>query len=99
MTHDEMIEVIKAHKDGKDLEVKSKMRGAAWYSRPNKGPNDVRLNFDDYDYRVKKEPRMLYARIDERGYVGSASTDRTVIEKSHRAHGGEIVKFMEVMED
>lgn len=52
MTDDQILEVVQAHKEGKQIEVK-----------PNHGYwggcvlNEPNWNFADYDYRVKTEPR------------------------------------------
>lgn len=57
MTHDEMIAVIQAHKEGKTIEWRYKrldVRG---------GWQIVTLsvwNFEAYEYRVKKEPRVWW---------------------------------------
>ena len=55
MTHDEMIEVIKAHKEGKKLECRTKGIGR-W--GPTKLPQ---FDFQKFDYRVKQEPVELWA--------------------------------------
>jgi hypothetical protein len=55
MTHDEMIAVIQAHKEGKKLECKCKaIVHDGWVSAP------VPLfDFHRFDYRVKPEPRVV----------------------------------------
>jgi hypothetical protein len=51
MTHDEMIAVIAAHKDGKTVQVRCKGSDREWgYTS---GPY---WNFADCDYRIKPEP-------------------------------------------
>lgn len=95
MTHDEMIEVIKAHKAGKSVEYRRLPPDKlGWRSVTNPS-----WNFLEFEYRVKREPRVLYARISEQGHVCSSDIDKTVIEKLHRLYGGKVVKFVEVMED
>lgn len=55
MTHDEMIAVIQAHKDGKQVQHRRKL------GRPENQWGDSLVgpgwNFAEYDYRVKPEPR------------------------------------------
>ena len=50
MTHDEMIAVIQAHKEGKQIQISSKNK--------NEFCEDFAPNFDfcGYDYRIKPEP-------------------------------------------
>jgi hypothetical protein len=49
MTHDEMIEVIQAHKDGKEIEAKNKLFDSAMWVTINVSDFD----FFSYEYRVK----------------------------------------------
>lgn len=58
MTHDEMIEVIKAHKEGKKLECRLNPPHA---SEPWTTINSPVFDFHNFDYRVKKEPVELWA--------------------------------------
>jgi hypothetical protein len=57
MTHDEMIAVIQAHKDGKKLEFRdqrfTKFKEWVQCLEPH-------WNFKDCDYRIKPEPRILW---------------------------------------
>lgn len=57
MTHNEMIAVIQAHKEGKTIQTRLRDGSEAntWYT-----PVSVRFNFAVYDYRVKKEPRVRW---------------------------------------
>ena len=50
MTHDEMIAVIQAHKDGKTIQARNRDIGV-W------DDVDPIWRFDSCDYRVKPEPR------------------------------------------
>ena len=52
MTHDEMIAVIQAHKEGKTIE--SRARGYRWdkWVTLNEEPS---WQFSEYDYRIKHE--------------------------------------------
>lgn len=54
MTHDEMIEVIKAHKEGK--KIQEKLNGASeWRDCSSRN-----FNFYAYNYRVKPEELTIY---------------------------------------
>jgi hypothetical protein len=53
MTHDGMIAVIQASKEGKLLEVKSKGKGV-WH----KALNPPAFNFYEFEYRVMQGPRI-----------------------------------------
>lgn len=57
MTHDEMISVIQAHKEGKKVEFKHKTRHNEWF----KG-NDLGWNFQEYNYRIAREPRKCWVK-------------------------------------
>lgn len=53
MTHDEIIAVVKAHKEGKPIQC-SMCGGSVW---TDCGPMGPYWNFDKFNYRVKHEPR------------------------------------------
>ena len=57
MTHDEMIEVIQAHKDGKIIQSRNKASKDEWML--NLSPL---WSFYDTDYRIKPESREFYVR-------------------------------------
>ena len=60
MTHDEMIEVIKAHKAGKTIEFA--ITGQLEWRVLNTPSTEVpSFAPGTYTYRIKKEPRVLYA--------------------------------------
>jgi len=99
MTHDEMIEVIKAHKEGKKLQCRPKRSGKfepPWMDF-EEGEEPV-WNFQYVEYRVKPEPLTFYARIGDDGKVGGISKNRSHIEDHLHAFGGRIVKLQEVKE-
>ena len=52
MTHDEMIAVIAAHRDGKKIQCQSKDGRDNWFDTP-----DPAWYFAFCDYRIKPEPR------------------------------------------
>ena len=57
MSDDEIIEVVKAHKEGKKIQFRpagSKTSTTPWVDADERGPN---WNFEFMDYRVSPEPR------------------------------------------
>ncbi len=63
MTHDEMIAVIQAHKDGKTIQYKVG-EDMDWLNIPHQ-----KFNFGGYDYRVKPEPMVRYAVVGNLGHT------------------------------
>jgi hypothetical protein len=55
MTHDEMIEVIQAHKDGKVIQIRMPYGGIEWMR--NDAPQ---WNFFSVEYRAKPEPKEYW---------------------------------------
>ncbi len=55
MTDDEIIAVVQAHKEGKKIEERCHS-SSSW-----RHVTFPRWNFEDCDYRVKKEPSVIYA--------------------------------------
>lgn len=51
MTHDEIIAVVQAHKEGKVIQSKLRRKELEWYDT---APS---WDFHNFDYRVKPEPR------------------------------------------
>lgn len=99
MTHDEMIEVIKAHKEGKSLQIRTRTfskLNTQWSDLP-KG-EDPQWNFYSIEYRVKPEPMVCYARVIEAGCIAGIDTCRARVEERQRRWGGRIVKLVEVEE-
>jgi hypothetical protein len=83
MTHEEMIQVIMAHRDGKEIQMKSKGLGSKWFECP--GPM---WNFGYVDYRVKPEPR--------RGFCPDAFRFDSYREAHQAFPGAQIIEFVEV---
>lgn len=73
MTHDEMIAVIQAHKDGKEIQYRHKS-GGEWRKSENAGFLD--WNFQVAEYRVKPELREWTKVVCQR-YSLSRLVDRT----------------------
>lgn len=59
MTYDEMIAVIAAHKEGKQIECKTKYDVDARWIEPCHIENG-NFNFSAFDYRIKPEPLVLW---------------------------------------
>lgn len=55
MTHDEMIALIEAHRDGKTIQYRLTPK-AEWRDRTSSG---MAFNFADIDYRIKPKPLTL----------------------------------------
>lgn len=62
MTHDEMIAVIQAHKNGKRLQFRDAGSGKEWetFAIANDVPS---WNFNKYEYQVKPKPREFRLRF------------------------------------
>jgi hypothetical protein len=59
MTHDEMIAVIQADKDGKEIQYRMKHPSYTWY----KCEPVPMWNFCECDYRVKPKPREFWVLL------------------------------------
>lgn len=57
MTHDEMIAVIAAHRDGKKVQCQVKNH-ADWYDYHN--GDEPQWDFNSFDYRIKPDPLVLW---------------------------------------
>lgn len=60
-THDEMIAVIQAHKEGKTIQYRT-VSAAGWWDLL---PQSTEFDFGGFIYRIKPEPKVLY--VDEYG--------------------------------
>jgi hypothetical protein len=56
MSHDEIIAVIQAHRDGKPIQYRRALTNDEWQQLPG-GHSSWNWNFEGYCYRVKPEPR------------------------------------------
>lgn len=87
MTHDEMISVIQAHKDGKTIQIKGNISGE-WNDA-----DSPRFNFVQCTYRIKPEPLVLWAEYKHDGKL------LTVYQRAQEPkYGGTLKKFVEVTE-
>jgi len=56
MTHDEMIAVIQAHKDGKKIELRSLRFPNSWVA----WHGQTGFNFGNAEFRIAREPRKCW---------------------------------------
>ena len=93
MTHDEMIAVIQHHKNGGKVEFSRKGGMATGEPREWEYTAKPTFNFEDFDYRAKPEPLVLWVRYD--------NTARLMQVYEHELdlrEGTTIKKFAEVTE-
>lgn len=100
MTHDEIIAVVQAHKNGKSIESRCR-EGSCHRWLESKDPG---WNFYDYDYRVKLEPRVFWINeyqesISGNKYLGTNRFDskEKIIEQNYKGYV-RTVKFVEEIE-
>ena len=95
MTHDEMLAVIEHHKNGGTVEAR--LRGSAERWRVAPFPNWM---FGHYEYRIKKEPVVLWGIIWEGGSVSSTNfRSRKGAEAYTKGmFPGRVIKMVEVEE-
>lgn len=55
MRHDEMIAVIQAHKEGKPIQFR--LPGSYWTDSPGHLEHGPYFDFDQFQYRIKPDPR------------------------------------------
>jgi len=91
MTDREIIEVVQAHIDGKDIQFKT-TGNTEWRSPDNNG---LFWQFYDCDYRVKPEPRKFWINK----YFSNQDTvyDNEYSAKNSVILGGETIELVEVM--
>lgn len=96
MTHDEMIALIQAHKDGKTIQNRMKARNDVWKDAP--APS---WNFWNFEYRVKAEPQTIYAIRSNLGVVVHCSANEDYIREKKRKYypsdSYSVVEFVETM--
>ena len=99
MTHDEMIQVIQAHKEGKQLQYRGKHSHWADIIDP------PAWAFHAYDYRVKPEPRVVWINEYPRTVLGDTRLSTTAHPSKESAAfdaSSSVIatrKFIEVLED
>lgn len=94
MTIDEMITVLRAAKEGKVIEAKSKMHDQ-W--KEYVGSHCFVPDFQTYDYRVKPEPREWWL-LDEGDYaLGCRTPDETNTRYKIRTMDRNLIHVREVL--
>jgi hypothetical protein len=70
MTHEQIIEVVKAHKEGKKIQCNSignRPSNGGWIDTMHLDDSPA-FNFCDLDYRVKPEPEYVWILKNSNGY-------------------------------
>lgn len=92
MTHDEMIAVIEHHRNGGTVEVRSRCRPGGWCvaSVPN-------WDFSRYEYRIKKEPVVMWGIVWHDGSVCPQFFDEReeAEENAKGMYPGRVIKLVE----
>ena len=80
MTDDQILEVVQAHKEGKQIQCSKRISIPVWGTGPDGNWSDCGVlgstiiwNFIEYDYRVKPEPRKpreWWIKMGTHGYGG-----------------------------
>ena len=91
MTHDEIIAVIAAHRDGKLLQI---LRDQEWQQESFKTAELLHNLAFGLKIRPKPEPRRVYVLWDAAGCTGEAYSQREFAEK-YACSDWEIVTFVE----
>jgi hypothetical protein len=96
MTHEEMIAVLQAHKDGKKIECRTK-----WEECWKAAPTNPCWNFDLYDYRIKPEPpkpKELWVNEYASGGLAAHSTKKAALRRGNYNAIRTAVLYREVLE-
>ncbi len=92
MTHDELIAVIAAHRDGKEIEARFREESygsgpmGVFFGKWESFTRDKWPLWDTYrwDYRIKPMPKMRPIRVDELPYIfETLEGDRNTIRSTH----------------
>lgn len=86
MTHDEMIAILEAERDGKTVECRNRPSGT-WIKKPHQGILPA-----SYDYRIKPQPRRGEGWID-------LSAVCQIIWPSKRGCCNTHIRWEQIMED
>lgn len=90
----EKIAVMQAHLDGKTIQYRSKTSAGNWFSHPN-----PEWNWEDCEYRVKTEPRVIWVNEYSDGLNTWHYQTREYANISIGRGRIACRKFVEVMED
>jgi hypothetical protein len=94
MTHDEMLEVIAAHKAGNVVQFRDKRFGGIWGDA-----SPPAWDFHNYDYRIKpREPRDFYVKVCDLADVGPIKAIASMRGDNFPPNGfGEVIHVREVL--
>ena len=97
MTHDEIIAVVQAHKNGKALEMRDDPANE-WRERRNllEG-NPPTFNFAEYEYRIKPEPLECWVTVNDSGNFSGLHTKKSTAEEEVKTWAGRVVHMREVL--
>ena len=97
MTHDEMIAVLRAHKEGRAIQFRDAKDAGRWFDAGN-----YRWDFHHFEYRIKPEPRTIWVNeyVNDQTGVSFFNKDsaETCAESTQRAFSRIAVKYQEVIE-
>ena len=88
MTHDEMIAVIQAHKEGKAIQFKRHLRDK-WEDVDS----DPSWNFPEVDYRIKPSPMEIWGNFVEDKFISAYFSYEKAI-----YHANEIMRTVKLRE-
>lgn len=91
MTHQEMIDVIQAHKDDKVIEAEHKN---ARHWEQCKEPN---WNFHAFNYRVKPEPRRFWINVYPNTNIYMVHPSSQAAAEGSKGMQGETIEVVEVL--
>ena len=95
MTHDEMIAVIQAHKEGKQIECTFKDVPSENWGYAGEQPSWA---FNTYKYRVKPEPLVLYLNVHDNDSMSWHSSMAAALSATCRGDKRTAVKMVEADE-
>jgi hypothetical protein len=93
MTYDDMLEVIKAAKEGKTIQYKKQDN---WESLRKGYAN---FNFHYHEYRVKPEPKVIYVNENNNGEWLAYDREASAKYCADRSTMREAVKYIEVIDE
>lgn len=104
MTHDEMIAVIQADKDGKPIQFKVIGSNSSW-TNVSKRDATFNFNFQVCDWRIKPTPQMLYLIVRKQSpeckYIDALAWSYEEVQRRFASYSSEthkIITFKEVLE-
>jgi len=93
MTHDEMIAVLRAHKEGRAIQFRDAKDAGRWFDAGN-----YRWDFHHFEYRIKPEPRTIWVNEYDGAAMFSYDSEYDATKFATESTGRVAVKYQEVME-